>query len=263
MKKSQKTPQKPNKKSKKQVLKKENKPADKAKPKSFDARKPNFFERYQKDAKEANLDIKREAIGAAVVSVVVITMGLLGTFYWKQPLLMAPAALFASAYVFMLLNRPKSILRKKVQEKQEEFVHLLSFFRLFINNGKPVYVALEETRTYARGEMVHYFDQLLSGIDGDKTIEPYLAFSNHFDSMEIKQTMISIYELSLDGGKERFLHFDSIFERIAEEKRNEAYERLKNRLANLNFLPLIGSVFSMGLVTIAVVILMGSSNYGF
>ena len=263
MKKSQKTLQKPTKKTKKSVLKKENKPVYTAKPKSADVHKPNFFERYKKDAKEANLDIKKEAIGVIAITIVTIAIGMLGTFYWKQPLFMASAILFVLAYVFMFLNRPKSILRKKVQEKREEFVHLLSFFRLFINNGKPVYVALEEARTYAQGEMVLYFDELLSGIDEDKTIEPYLAFSNHFDSMEIKQTMISIYELSLDGGKERFLHFDSIFERIAEEKRNEAYQRLKNRLANLNFLPLIGSVFSMGLVTIAVVILMGSSNYGF
>ncbi len=263
MKKSQKAQQKPTKKSKKLVLKKEKQTEAAAKKESVPVHKSSFVERYKQDAIKAGLNPKKETAYGVTTITIIMAMGFFAAFYLKQPLLIIAAFLFALGVLFFLFNKPTRIIKSKRQEQREEFVHLLSFFRLFINNGKPVYVALEETRTYAQGEMIVYFDQLLSGIDEDKTIEPYLTFSNHFDSMEIKQVLISIYELSLDGGKERFLHFDSIFERIAEEKRNEAFDRLKNRLANLNFLPLVGSVFSMGLVTIAVVTLMGSSNYGF
>ncbi len=227
------------------------------------ANRSSFFAKAKDSFEKAGLNLKKEIINYSLTLVLLAALGIALYLLLGNVLTLIAVIPFIVVLTIVFLDKPKKILKKKRESLKDEFVRLLSFFRLFLNNGKSVYGALEETRTYAKGDMMVLFDKLISGIDADKTITPYLEFASAFDSMEIRQVMISAYELSLDGGKERFLHFDSIFSRISEEKRNESYDKLKGRLANLNFLPLVGSAFSMALVVVAIVVLMGGSAYGF
>jgi hypothetical protein len=46
---------------------------------------------------------------------------------------------------------------------------------------------------------------LLEGIDSDKSVAPYIAFSENFHSMEIRQLLISIYRMVDEGGGESYI----------------------------------------------------------
>ena len=261
MKKIKKTPQKAP-ESKKEIAKPKSNEAV-LNEKKMPANRRSFLAKTKDMFEKAGLNPRKECVNYLLTFVLMLALCIATYLLLKNVLVLVAVIPFIMILTIAFFNKPKKILRKKREGMKEEFVRLLSFFRLFLNNGKSVYGAFEETRKYAKGDMMSLFDKLISEIDVDKTITPYLEFASAFDSMEIKQVMISAYELSLDGGKERFLHFDSIFGRISEEKRNESYDNLKNRLANLNFLPLIGSAFSMALVVVAIVVLMGGSTYGF
>lgn len=230
---------------------------------NLNARKPSFFERQNQLFKLTGLEPKKEWITLGITVALFLACGVFLSVYTWNFYLLIPAAILSLLYAYLFLERPKDILKAKKGKLRMDFVKLFSFLRVFLSNGHSVYSALSETRSYAEGDSLVLFDKLIEGIDVNKTIEPYLAFADAFDSIEIKQAMIATYELSLDGGKERFNHFDTVFERISEEKRDEAFYFFKNKLANMNFFPLIGSAFSMALVTIAVVTLMGNTNYGF
>lgn len=209
----------------------------------------------------SGLDPKTEWIQFGIVSLVFLVLCVL-VIWTKNYCLLIPSIAFYCCYLYLFFQHPSSVIKKKRIALRMEFVRLFSFFRIFLDNGHSVYGALLETRAYAKDEMLSLFDRLIEEIDTNKTIEPYLHFADAFDSIEIKQALIATYELSLDGGKDRFEHFSSVFTRVSDEKRDEDFDRFKNRLANLNFLPLVGSAFSMALVVIAVIILMGSSSYG-
>lgn len=209
----------------------------------------------------SGLDPKTEWMQFGVVSFVFLVLCFL-VIWMKNYYLLIPSIAFYCCYLCLFFQHPDSVIKKKRIALRMEFVRLFSFFRIFLDNGHSVYGALLETRAYAKGEMLSLFDRLIEEINANKTIEPYLHFADAFDSIEIKQALIATYELSLDGGKDRFEHFSSVFTRVSDEKRDEDFDRFKNKLANLNFLPLVGSAFSMALVAIAVIILMGSSSYG-
>lgn len=225
--------------------------------------KTSFLKRANQLFVSVGLNPKKEWLMFFFSILIFLTLGVLLSILVTNFYLLIPTFVLALIYGYVFLDRPKSILKSRKESLRMEFVKLFSFLRVFLSNGHSVYSALSETRSYARGDSLDLFDKLIEGIDINKTIEPYLEFADAFDSIEIKQAMIATYELSLDGGKERFAHFDSVFQRISEEKRDEAFYLFKNKLANMNFLPLVGSAFSMGLVTIAVVTLMGNTNYGF
>ena len=225
--------------------------------------KTSFLKRENQLFVMVGLNPKKEWLIFSFSILIFLALGVTLSILMSNFYLLIPTFILALIYGYVFLDRPKSILKAKKENLRMEFVKLFSFLRVFLSNGHSVYSALSETRSYARGDSLDLFDKLIEGIDINKTIEPYLEFADAFDSIEIKQAMIATYELSLDGGKERFAHFDSVFQRISEEKRDEAFYLFKNKLANMNFFPLIGSAFSMGLVTIAVVTLMGNTNYGF
>ncbi|HBB05124.1 MAG TPA: hypothetical protein DCZ41_00785 [Firmicutes bacterium] len=225
--------------------------------------KASFLKRQNELLRSLGFDPKKEWMTFGITLAILIVCGLFLSFYVWNFYLLIPTIVLSALYAYLSLERPKDMLKCKKERLRMEFVKLFSFLRVFLSNGHSVYSALLETRSYAEGDAQILFDKLIEGIDANKTIEPYLEFADAFDSIEIKQAMIATYELSLDGGKERFYHFDSVFQRISEEKRDEAFFFFRNKLANMNFFPLIGSAFSMALVTIAVVALMGNTNYGF
>lgn len=225
-------------------------------------KKDFFLKRINALMLEASLNPKKEWLFLCLIIFLLLFGGIFLFFQTSSYLLLFSSILLSLVVIMFFLMRPKQIIEKRKILLREEFVRLFSFFRLFYSNGRSVYVSLEEVRTYSSGEIGKLFDVLLEEIDEDKSITPYLNFSSHFESLEIRQVMIAIYELSLDGGKDHFYHFESVFQRISTEKRNESFDRFKNKLANLNFLPLIGSAFSMGLVAIAVIALMENSIYG-
>lgn len=264
MEKRKKTQQKPNKTKKKAVLEKSETISNSLVSKPSEAKKIvkyGWLHKRNAFLLSSGIDPKTEWLQFGIVSFVFLALCFL-VIWTKNYYLLIPSLAFYCCYLYLFFQHPDSVIKKKRIALRMEFVRLFSFFRIFLDNGHSVYGALLETRVYAKGEMLSLFDRLIEEIDANKTIEPYLHFADAFDSIEIKQALIATYELSLDGGKDRFEHFSSVFTRVSDEKRDEDFDRFKNKLANLNFLPLVGSAFSMALVAIAVIILMGSNNYG-
>ena len=210
----------------------------------------------------ASLSPKREIFQLIFIDVVLMALAFfLYSVSHNQMALWSPL-LAGAAIDYWLLGKPKRILERRKPEDENEFVHLFSYFAIYVRNGEPVYSALEDTIRYASSGMASKLQTLLTSIDEDKSVKPYLAFAESFSSLEIQQVMISVYKMSIEGEGEAYLRqFETIFESLAEGKRQERMEQEQKRYSNFNFLPTMASALSMGIIAVAIVILMEQFNH--
>jgi hypothetical protein len=175
-------------------------------------------------------------------------------------LLFLASTLFFS---YFALTRYARLRSKQDEALEEEFVQVFTYFGIYVSEGLPVYNALEETIKFASAAMAERLRKLLLAIDSDKSLVPFLAFAESFKSLTIRQVMISIYKMVDEGSNGIYLRqFATIFQSLADDKRKQARERRIEQLGNLCFLPLLGSGVTMGMITVALVEVIGELSNG-
>ncbi len=213
--------------------------------------------KFKEKCDEANINFKKEVIKITTVNLALIGVGVAIYFLTKQ--LISIAAIMALILVidYLLITEPSQIIKKKKENLEEEFVHVFVYFGLFVKNGRPVYNALEDCIRYCSDSLGEKIRIMLEEIDGDKTIGPYMNFAKNFENLEIKQVLISIYKMSIEGNGEEYLNqFDTLFAALSNAKRTKSIEKEKGRYENFNFMPMLASALSMGIIAVAVILLM-------
>ena len=216
-------------------------------------RNSKFKETYAK----AKLNFTSEMVKIGIINAISIGFMIMVYFLSKQIIALAGLGIFLITIDYLLLSKPNQIIKKRKNGLEEEFVHVFAYFGLFVKNGRPVYNALEDCLRYSSDELAEEIRGLLEGIDEDKTITPYMNFAKNFQNLEIKQVLISIYKMSIEGGGEEYLRqFDTIFNALSNSKRIKSIENEKSKYGNFNFLPMLASALSMGIIAVAVIVLM-------
>ena len=213
--------------------------------------------------KEAGLNPKKEMALMVVGNIFLLAVAFFA--YRMTNALIAPLSIVLLIVVtdYFLLGKASRVKRIKTEALEKEFVHVFSYFKIFVGNGRPVYNALEDCVRYSSPAMSDLITNLLKDIDSDKSVKPYLSFSTHFYNLEIRQVMISIYKMGNEGGSSKYIQqFESIFSSVASEKRKYELSKFENTLNNNNFLPLADSALTMGLIIVAIVVIMGNLAYG-
>lgn len=212
---------------------------------------------------EAGLDPKKEIVTIIIADIALLVVAAYVYVTTKTLITSLSVVLIAIVSDFFLLGKADRINKAKNEKLESEFVHIFSYFKIFINNGRPVYNALEDCIRYSSKDMADLFEELLLSIDKDKTVKPYLSFSEHFKSLEIRQVMISIFKMSNEGPSSQYAQqFDSIFASLADEKRKSEIGKYSGSLDSMNFLPLADSALTIGLIIVAIVVIMGRLTYG-
>lgn len=213
--------------------------------------------------KESGLNPKKEIAFIVMTNISLLVMAFFA--YMMSEALIAPLSIILLIAVsdFFLLGKASRVKKMRVEELEKEFVHIFSYFKIFVTNGRPVYNALEDCVRYSSPAMSDLLTTLLKDIDADKSVKPYLTFSTNFRSLEIRQVMISIYKMGNEGGSSTYIQqFESVFSSVAAEKRKYQISKFESTLNNNNFLPLADSALTMGLIVVAIVVIMGNLAYG-
>ncbi|MBP5092303.1 MAG: hypothetical protein J6328_07130 [Bacilli bacterium] len=205
------------------------------------------------------LDKKKEVARFLFLEILFLAAGVGAYFYLRRVFVLPGVAIFALVIGFLYFGRYDNLLKEKEQRATDQFVESFTYFSIYISNGYNVYRALEEASLLSQADVKPYFEELLDGIDGDKSLAPFLSFAKHFSSLSIKEVMLSVYQMVDEGGGVAHIRqFDSLFASFSEERHLLERERKKKVLGNLQALPLIGSGITMLALTAALVIIMGS-----
>lgn len=209
------------------------------------------------------LDKRREYLFMAVGVVLINAIGF--AYYLLKGQDVAVYLSLGASAMFLLyyLTRYGRLLEEKRQKAADQFVESFTYFSIYIRNGYNVYRALEECANLAKEEVAPHFRKLLSDMDGDKSLTPFLSFSANFDSLEIKQVMLSVYQMIDEGGGESHIgQFSSLFDKFAEQRHQIERHSYRDSLERLSVLPLIGSGITMIALAAAMLEIMGGLYNG-
>lgn len=208
---------------------------------------------------EAGLSPKKELIFFIVINILAIGIGV-GLYIKARSLTtMLGAFLVLIPLDYLFLSRATRLLKKKSIILEREFIRIFSYVSIYLRNGIPVYSAIQKARDYASEEMLEKLNDLLTAIDSDKSVRPFLSFASLFPSLEIRQVLIALYKMVEEGESEAYLRqFSFLFASLSSEKRKEYLLSEENKLSTLSALPLIDSALTMGLITIGIVVIMSN-----
>lgn len=163
----------------------------------------------------------------------------------------------ASSLLFLalgtILTNKKPDRKKEEMALRKEFVNLFGFLEIYLSNKIPPYASLQKLLPFASETMGKRINELIDGIDHDKSVTPYVQFASSFSSFAIKEVMISVYLIGELGFESEYLaQFHLLFSSFSEQEKRDQLDQKGKRLGNLQFFPLVGSALTMLMVTLGI-----------
>jgi len=217
------------------------------------------MKRIREQIGKLNLSFRKEMLSLGVLNVSILAFVIFIFFVRGRPIvfLYGVASLFGVSFFF--LSRYGSMVKKVEAKKEDEFVHLFTFFGIYIRNGYNVYQGLKAVSGFASASLKSDFETLLLSIDADKSVTPYVVFARNFNNLEIKGLLLSVFQMVDEGGGDAYLRqFETLFGRLSSERYKLQKESRLSSLSFLTFLPLAGSALAMVSLTAAIAEIMGS-----
>ena len=151
-------------------------------------------------------------------------------------------------------NKKKEI----IDNHEDEFVTIISYFQIFINNNCNVYQSFQNTLSYSSDWMQEKIQLLLLNIDRDKTVKPFVDFAKNFHNAIAHNVMLSIYQM-IDEGESgaHMVQFSILFDQLSHSQHKARLDNKDKSLGSLSTFHLIGAGLITLLITFGIITIMG------
>lgn len=205
-----------------------------------------------------NLDFSKEMMKLGVINLVLIAAIVVLSIFKFNVITLSLLLGVLVIFNYFFLTRYSKIEKEKKVKLDESFIEVFSFLRIYLSNKETVYHSLNEVKAFADSTLEEKLELLISQIDEDKSIKPYIEFASIFQDKVIEEVMIALYEITNSGSSDIYLNqFNKIFEELKTRIENEkSYKRIKF-FDNLNIFSIVGSGIIMVTLSFAVISLLG------
>lgn len=197
------------------------------------------------------LSYKKEMTKVVLISALLLMVTFVLYLVTKNlivPIIIGIGDLVLTYFLLSRYNDKKKILLKN---RENELISLISYFDVYIRNNNNVYQSFNLLIPYCSNWMKEKIEDLLTEIDKDKSVQPFVNFANQFTSISIHSLMLSIYQMVDQGeNSEQLTHFNLLFDEISKTRNREMIEQKQKSLSNMSTFPLAGA----GLITISLTI---------
>lgn len=198
------------------------------------------------------LNYKKER--AILIQMLLFLLPLVGAgliFYFYR----LPSAFVLGVFGFLLIIGYRQIINNKFSKleirQEEEFIGAINNLRVYLSNGVNVYSAFQSLRAYLKPWFKSKVEVLLTRIDEDKTIAPYIELANNFSNPLVEEMMIAIYQLNESGnGISELWQFNYLFLRYQTNLIFNKNQKTLRYFEKIALLPLLAS----GLLVIGIAI---------
>lgn len=188
------------------------------------------------------LSYKKEILKIILFNLIIIGLTIGAYFIFDQPFAFIVVIIIGLFINYFLISSYSSKKNQLLRMREDEFVAIISYFKIFISNRSNVYHSLECLIPYASMWMGNEIQNLLNDIDVDKSVKPFVRFASNFNSPTIENVMISIYQMVDEGESEnRLTQFTFTFETYAKEHKNQLIDSKQKSLDTINMFPLVGA----------------------
>lgn len=145
------------------------------------------------------LSYKKEILKIAIINVVLLSIIPVSYFLLKQPTIMMLGIAIMVIINYLIFSGYTSKKRKVLMNRENEFIVMIGYYQIFISNSYNVYQALQSLLPYASPWMEEQLQCLLTEIDNDKTVKPFINFAEKFTNKVSSNVMLSIYQMIDEG----------------------------------------------------------------
>ena len=200
----------------------------------------------------------KEYVLIAVINIAIIASSIVLTIFLKQIMIafVGLIALVISNYLIInsYIEKKKAIL----DEREHEFIAIISYFQFFITNSYNVYQAFQSLIAYASPWMEEQIQSLIIEIDNDKSVKPFINFANKFKNNVASNVMMSIYQMVDEG--ENGLHmyqFRNLFQELSKSQQMDLIDAKERSMGSISSFPLLGAGAITVLLTFGSISVMG------
>lgn len=137
----------------------------------------------------------------------------------------------------------KSKFKQKASTAQLSFISFFGYILVFLENKFNLYQAIKTSLEYVDESIKDNVETLIKEIDEDKSVTPYVNFSNNFSSQIIGQICLLLYQLENSGYDAMLLEkFSPLLEKLRSQTIDEYIEHQSSKLDIFGIFPLIATV---------------------
>ena len=208
------------------------------------------------------LSYKKELIKVILVNLISLIGGAVAFLFTKNIVVPIVAAIILGLMDFFLLTRYGDKKRAILKNRENELIAIISYFEVYIQNNNNVYQSFAQLIPYCSDWMKEKIETMLSEIDIDKTVQPFINFANNFQQLSSHSLMLSIYQM-IDQGEnsEQLLQFNVIFDELSKNRNKEMVNQQDRALSNMSTFPLIGAGLITVTLTISILTILGDLIY--
>lgn len=157
-------------------------------------------------------------------------------------------------HIYRYSNKKKRLL----EAREDEFITVISYFQIFVNNGFNVYQCFQNIVPYVSDWMKEKIESLLHQIDEDKSIKPFITFAKNFKNSVSHNVMLSIYQMIDEGeSNAHMMQFTILFDNLSQMHHKNTIDRKEKSLTSLSIFPLMGAGLITLIITFNVILIMG------
>ena len=200
----------------------------------------------------------KELIKIVVINVLIIAASVVLTIFLKQVMIAFVGIIVMAVANYLIFNSYSERKKAILDEREHEFIAIISYFQFFITNSYNVYQAFQSLIAYASPWMEEQIQSLIIEIDNDKSVKPFINFANKFKNNVAGNVMMSIYQMVDEG--ENGLHmyqFNSLFQQLSKSQQMELIDSKERSMSSISSFPLIGAGAIAVLLTFGIISVMG------
>ena len=200
------------------------------------------------------LNFKKELIKVIAVDSTLLIAVALSFIFLKQRYIYVLLLIGTLMLNYMYLNSFQSRKTTLINAREDEFVSLISYFKIFIQHQSNVYHTFESLIPYASEWMANEIHNLLLDIDHDKSVQPFISFAKQFKSPVIEDVMVAIFQMIDEGENvDRLSHFSVVFNNFAREHQESLLDLEQKSLDMMNNFPMVGAGLVAVILTFGVI----------
>ena len=159
---------------------------------------------------------------------------------------------------YLIFNSYSEKKKAILDEREHEFIAIISYFQFFITNSYNVYQAFQSLVAYASPWMEEQIQSLIIEIDNDKSVKPFINFASKFRNNVASNVMMSIYQMVDEGGNGLHMYqFNSLFQQLSKSQQIELIDNKERSMSSISSFPLIGAGAVAVLLTFGIISVMG------
>ena len=151
------------------------------------------MKKWKQKLEKLNLNSKKETTLLVITSVISLILPI-AVFLLTQNIIYLICICFISlAIVMFFFRRYDYLLERRRVNLELEFIEVFSYLRIYLSNSESVYRSLVQSSEYTSQQMKNEINTFVKKIDEDKTIKPFIEFSNLFKNKLFKGAVYTIF----------------------------------------------------------------------